>query len=159
MNRLVHIAHPEGIRRTVALSWQNIESQCSEIKANISHSNGFNQLKDFSIDEAHTEACDVNMQFIRNGEVDNFESVSDFDEYGDDDDDDDSDDDDSTDTVIPISYRLAEWASNHNITHKALDALLEIERDYHPGIPADARTLLKTPQNYVVRHMSDQQGQ
>lgn len=61
-------------------------------------------------------------------------------------------------TAAPIGDKLAEWAVTHSITHLALKELLTILRCYHPGLPSDSRTLLRTPHSYAVRKMTDQDG-
>jgi hypothetical protein len=39
---------------------------------------------------------------------------------------------------------IAEWAVKFNISHSALKILLQLLRKWHPGLPKDPRTLLKT---------------
>lgn len=46
---------------------------------------------------------------------------------------------------------LAKWAIENNITHVALNKLLEILKSKYPNLPSDARTLLKTPRKVVVK--------
>jgi len=58
-----------------------------------------------------------------------------------------------------LQVRLAEWAVNHNITHSALGSLLGILKPHHANLPADPRTLLKTPQTYVIEQIVGAQGQ
>jgi hypothetical protein len=58
-----------------------------------------------------------------------------------------------------LRVRLVEWAVNHNITHSALGSLLGILKPHHANLPADPRTLLKTPQTYVIEQIVGAQGQ
>ena len=44
-----------------------------------------------------------------------------------------------------LSDELANWAVGSNISHSALSGLLCILRNYHPDLPKDARSILKTP--------------
>lgn len=54
----------------------------------------------------------------------------------------------------PMLARLGKWAVKFQIPHNAVNSLLDILHDYHPNIPKDARTLLKTPRHYDVKEIS-----
>ena len=54
-----------------------------------------------------------------------------------------------------IHRQLADWAVKYNITLTALAALLCILRPHFCFLPADPRTLLKTPTDYCVTLMSN----
>lgn len=53
-----------------------------------------------------------------------------------------------------LCTKLAEWAVNYQIPQTALSSLLSLLRNYHPDIPMDARTLLKTPSQCNVKEIS-----
>lgn len=53
-----------------------------------------------------------------------------------------------------LCTKLAEWAVNYQIPQTAVSSLLSVLRNYHPGIPMDARTLLKTPRQCNVKEIS-----
>lgn len=53
-----------------------------------------------------------------------------------------------------LCTKLAEWAVNDQIPQTALSSLLSVLRKYHPDIPMDARTLLKTPSQCNVKEIS-----
>lgn len=56
------------------------------------------------------------------------------------------------DQKYTLQQRLRFWATNYNITHKSLTALLNILRkEGHKELPIDARTLLHTPSSTVIR--------
>lgn len=46
---------------------------------------------------------------------------------------------------------LCSWVSKNKIAMTALKELLGILRQFHPSLPKDPRTLLKTPQNFIVK--------
>lgn len=78
-----------------------------------------------------------------------------------------SDSDSDADDIQKKSIReeLVDWAINLNISHSALRSLLSILKPYHPSLPADPRTLLKTSQVYTIKEIAccdgktDQVGQ
>lgn len=74
----------------------------------------------------------------------------------------DSDDDVSHDIkvseeVSEIKLNLREWALDNNVTHNALSQLLKILQPRVPGLPQDARTLLRTPRHVEVTEMDNGQ--
>ncbi|XP_047122826.1 uncharacterized protein LOC124806182 [Hydra vulgaris] len=65
--------------------------------------------------------------------------------------DDDEDDDDDYETLSPdLTTLLADWAVQFSITLTALSSLLCILRLFHPSLPKDARTILKTKRNFII---------
>jgi hypothetical protein len=86
-----------------------------------------------------------------------------FDDDGDDDSDavdsDDYDEDKLSWKQLPLAAQLADWAIQNSITHAALSSLLAILHPYHDRLPQDARTLLKTPRNYEIRNLLNNEGQ
>lgn len=50
-----------------------------------------------------------------------------------------------------LSHSLSQWALKHNITHTAINDLLKILKPYDCNLPIDARTLLSTPKNHVLK--------
>lgn len=54
---------------------------------------------------------------------------------------------------ISLSEKLRIWATGHNITHKATSDLLKILNEKMPNefLPSDARTLLRTPRQSIVK--------
>ena len=44
--------------------------------------------------------------------------------------------------------------AQHNVTQTSFGSLLEILRQFHPGLPKDLRTLLRTPTDYNIRRMA-----
>jgi hypothetical protein len=59
---------------------------------------------------------------------------------------------------VQLSTHIAEWAIHFGVSHSALRYLLRILNPFHPELPLDPRTLLKTPTNYAVKEMSNKQG-
>ncbi len=54
--------------------------------------------------------------------------------------------DESTNSYkLPLKNQIATWATNHNITHQALNELITILREEGCELPKDARTVLHTP--------------
>ena len=53
-----------------------------------------------------------------------------------------------------MSHRLAEWASNFQISHAATANLLDILQDFHPDLPSDPITLLHTTRDYELRDIT-----
>lgn len=65
----------------------------------------------------------------------------------------DSDCDSESDTetkIHDLEDKLTTWALEENITHSALNKLLQILKCHHPSLPLDARTLLKTTRTEVM---------
>ena len=63
------------------------------------------------------------------------------------------DDEENTDEQFIFGFRegLQEWATSHNITHAALNALLALHHKHlNLNLPHDARTLLKTPTDVKI---------
>ena len=60
--------------------------------------------------------------------------------------------DSSDDETISFNLQnaLAAWAVQFSITLCVLSALLLILRVFHPELPKDARTILKTKRNYAI---------
>jgi len=54
-----------------------------------------------------------------------------------------------------LSEQLANWAVRFSIPLSATGALLNVLQQYHPSLPCDPRTLLKTPVTCKVRGLSD----
>ncbi|KAK5644968.1 hypothetical protein RI129_006268 [Pyrocoelia pectoralis] len=57
------------------------------------------------------------------------------------------------DNVQLLQQFLIGWSVQHNITQLALTDLLKQLKLHYPTLPSDARTLLKTPTEIVVRNM------
>ncbi len=60
-------------------------------------------------------------------------------------------------TLLP--KQVAEWTCRNSVTQTAVNELLSIFRPFHACLPADARTLLKTPTVYEIRDLACQSGQ
>ena len=61
----------------------------------------------------------------------------------------------ATDEVTDsLEYNLGEWSIANNITHTALRSLLDMLRPYHPSLPKDPRTLLRTPTKHNIRNIN-----
>lgn len=61
---------------------------------------------------------------------------------------------DSDDQEANLSTLLVSWVAKHNISHVAVNDLLVILRHYHPYLPKDVRTLMKTPKSYEVLNVA-----
>ncbi|XP_036425356.1 uncharacterized protein LOC118807451 [Colossoma macropomum] len=61
---------------------------------------------------------------------------------------------DFTDAPVPLVERLSKWAVRFNISLVALTALLCVLRVYHPDLPRDARTVLKTQTQYSIHRQA-----
>lgn len=66
---------------------------------------------------------------------------------------------DSSDTMLPESdeglrHKLVQWAVAFNISHVALNRLLETLREYHPDLPRDSRGFLNTPRFVDVQDLA-----
>ena len=57
-----------------------------------------------------------------------------------------------------LGFQLAQWSIDNNVTHSALGSLLRVLKPYHPSLPIDPRTLLKTPKTYAIKQIG-QEGQ
>ncbi|XP_046873097.1 uncharacterized protein LOC124465386 isoform X1 [Hypomesus transpacificus] len=60
-------------------------------------------------------------------------------------------DDDTDEEHVSLLDSLANWAVQFSISLVALTALLTLLRVYHPELPKDARTVLKTEINYKIQ--------
>ncbi|XP_076876019.1 uncharacterized protein LOC143525682 isoform X1 [Brachyhypopomus gauderio] len=58
-----------------------------------------------------------------------------------------------TEETESLRHRLSNWALTYGVSHIALTALLAILCFYHPELPKDARTILRTKTNYSVKEM------
>ena len=56
--------------------------------------------------------------------------------------------------VENLGFELGLWASSFGISFVALSALLAVLRVYHPLLPKDPRTLLRTPRQSIVRQVN-----
>jgi hypothetical protein len=52
-----------------------------------------------------------------------------------------------------LGAQLAQWSIDNNVPHSALSGLLRVLKPYHPGLPIDPRTLLKTPKTYAIKQI------
>ncbi len=66
---------------------------------------------------------------------------------------DESSDDDSP-SALDLPSALSDWATRFGVSLVALTALLSILRVYHPFLPKDGRTLLKTKVTYVLEKVA-----
>ena len=66
-------------------------------------------------------------------------------------------DEESSESRTLIS-ELAKWATDSHIPVSALAGLLNVLRRYHPSLPKDPRTLLKTPRKTNLRDVDDGNG-
>lgn len=53
-----------------------------------------------------------------------------------------------------ITTSLMNWALEYSITLVALTALLSILKNHHPSLPKDAKTLLHTSRNYIIKQVA-----
>ncbi len=53
-----------------------------------------------------------------------------------------------------LSDELGNWVNKFNIPHNAVRALLAILRPFHPLLPKDPRTLLKTVTQYAISNVN-----
>lgn len=58
-----------------------------------------------------------------------------------------------------IAVELAEWVARYNVPQIAVGGLLSILKPYHPSLPVDPRTLMKTPRNYEFKEIVCADGQ
>jgi hypothetical protein len=68
---------------------------------------------------------------------------------------DDSLNEEAEDQTPNLASELLTWACSFGITLVALSALLVVLRVFHPDLPKDARTLLKTPRNIIVKSIEN----
>ena len=54
------------------------------------------------------------------------------------------------DTAESLKDSLIEWVASFNIPSTAVTALLKILHNYHPNLPLDSRTLMKTPRAHDI---------
>jgi len=55
--------------------------------------------------------------------------------------------------IEALRLRLANWACHENISAIAVDSLLKILQEFHPGLPVDSRTLRSTPRTQVIHKL------
>jgi len=67
-------------------------------------------------------------------------------------------DDDAFADETKLRYELVKWYTRFGISLDALGALLQLLHEYHPILPVDARTLLKTPDSGNVKVKQIQDG-
>jgi len=68
----------------------------------------------------------------------------------------DSDDSDECNPDIsqpPLDTQLAQWVNKCKIPHDAVGDLLRILKPYHPSLPLNSKTLLKTPNSFKVKKL------
>ena len=56
---------------------------------------------------------------------------------------------------LKLVEQLREWAVKFGMTHASLTQLLKLLNPYHPLLPQDSRTLLKTPYSVAVRELGN----
>jgi hypothetical protein len=63
----------------------------------------------------------------------------------------------SDNDIVELGLRimLALWATQHEITNVAINALLHILRKYHSNLPLDSRSLLSTPRNTGTKNLAN----
>jgi len=160
-------SHRRHIRNMITSSWQQMQSsnrdsdQSDVLLAVAADDNSSSYLLEMEADDPEQAVSADATHF-------SYETASDSDNTADDtyfdeevfvnvDTDRESDscaEDDDADDTTPINTKIAEWYCCHNITHEALADLLGILRPYHPGLPVDPRTLVKTPRSYVLRNFA-----
>ena len=72
-------------------------------------------------------------------------------------DDGDSDGDDAEEKKPKLKDRIKDWAVKCKTPLSHLSWLLSILKDYHPDLPSDARTLLRTPCSYDIENVANGQ--
>ncbi|XP_025110695.1 uncharacterized protein LOC112574075 isoform X2 [Pomacea canaliculata] len=100
------------------------------------------------VDEQQTVNASMELD-VSTGEQDSPEKClldSDFDEFSSSSDSENSENDD-----YDLVRELGRWASSFNITVVAVSALLSLLRIYHPSLPKDPRTVMKTARHINVR--------
>lgn len=60
---------------------------------------------------------------------------------------------DSKEFSVTLKSQLVHWAINHKITQVAFTDLLHILATYHPELPVDCRSLLKTPTSQIIKQL------
>lgn len=53
-----------------------------------------------------------------------------------------------------LHQKLSEWTVSFNVSHACLSSLLKILRSCNIDLPADPRTVLRTPRKYVVKEIA-----
>ncbi|XP_060786596.1 uncharacterized protein LOC132892239 [Neoarius graeffei] len=65
-------------------------------------------------------------------------------------------DGEESDDNISFSDGLSKWVNQFDVKRNAVDSLLKyLQKKGHPGLPATARTLLKTPRARFIIHLQD----
>lgn len=95
---------------------------------------------------ADGEQFDPAIQSVMNRiDLDDFNDVGGFS--------DPEDEDDQCVSDIDLKGDLAQWATTCNVPLSTVDSLLRVLHVYHPALPLDARTVLKTPRYSPVRDL------
>ena len=63
-----------------------------------------------------------------------------------------------SDSNVPWTARLAEWAVHENVSTSAVRSLLTMLKPILPELPLDPRTLLKTPTSYKLKNVTGSSG-
>ncbi|KAJ8909796.1 hypothetical protein NQ315_015316 [Exocentrus adspersus] len=58
-------------------------------------------------------------------------------------------------STMTLLVKLKHWATTPPVTHAHVTSLLHILSPYHPELPLDARTLLKTPRSMVAKTLEN----
>jgi hypothetical protein len=95
-------------------------------------------------------------------EFDLYNEIIYFDDYCDDVDE-DYDDDNLYDELLsgeqlPLAAKLIDCAVEDSTALTSVSKLLALLQPYHNSLPLDARTLLKTSQNYEIRNLANSEG-
>ena len=53
--------------------------------------------------------------------------------------------------MTELCSKLSEWVVRYQILHNALNSHFTVLSKYHSDVPKYARTLLKTPREYVIK--------
>ena len=61
----------------------------------------------------------------------------------------------SVNSGVPLSTLLAEWAIDNNVSTTAVHSLFAVLKPFHPELPRDPRTLLRTPTGYQIKNMTE----
>ena len=165
-NKLAHCSYSScrrRIRNSVTSTWQQIMSSCCDSNESLTLTSDDNSIGTvLGMEHDDSEQAD-----LASAPIFNDKTATDDDNMSDSDSDEhehvdlhissESDNEPEDDVVddVPINTKIAQWYFRHNVSHSALSDLLGILRPYHPGLPADSRTLLKTPRVYVLRNLAD----
>lgn len=57
--------------------------------------------------------------------------------------------------ILNLSEELRNWATTKHVSHSALSSLLHVLSPYHPQLPLDSRTLLKTPKYLNIKKLDN----